>query len=728
MTMQSAPTGMQPVGDVTDEAMVALATTEMPGAILQASGMTTDGEDQFTHDAADTIGAVIVQTNHDADGGGDRPPTPADRTTVSQELPEDSVQQAHAIPRPSVAPDYGHESVGAVEDDPRDAEQIQRPDVPDDEAEPPYGQRQGRPSDREMMKLAFGRRAERDAERKQTFDERLKAVLTKPTRQDFAPVSDIQDGSQSHVTVGDENSKLPSEITSEMKPTAVGDDEGDGHETNDGATESPSTLVGTAAADDVIPETATGIDDDKDESADDDEQDVPLFDSKALDQLLDESTGDSVAIEDFDREVNDRAFESDWLGAHNDISLQAIREELLRKGEYTAHVDDAGNLLSDPDEYRLAVEVKARIILCVHQERSKDQKREFILRSQTGKRILTYEEQRELKNRLIVVQLRLGVDYKSIAKMARVHPNTVRNVENRAAADPNSKLGNTKRPDGRLNPETIEKIAAASKLRAEGKSNPEIAAAFSTDEKTVAKWFKDPPAQGTTTIEDKPDKKPKHSRATTPPHPPQTIKDFAAGDGVPQRHRRVLDRLGQDTEAYIDRLQARAAETRRKVEAVSDIDEMQNFLLCYSQGLALGELRLRNLLRGGGEIDVEEAVPPGDSSPNKAEHEPETILLGTVMAIEADKVFVALSVGGGGVIDNHDNCMVWHAPLEVDKFIRVRVTGFDWRRGLWKLQPVALQTPAPAPGAIAGSYRDDRCSPAADLAGRKAGPKDKEVF
>jgi transposase len=670
--------------------------------------------------------ASITQCDHTSD---DRPPTPDDRATAGGDLTPlfdkwDPELHEDAVSRPSADAEEGRKAVVAAEDAPHDAEQAQGPNVPDDEAEPPSGHRQERLIDSKMIASFVQRRVEMDAEREQAFNERVKAILTKPTRRDSAPVTDVQDGSQSHVTVGDENSKLPSEITSEMKPTAVGDDEGDGHETNDGATESPSTQVGTVAEDDVIPETATGNDDDKDEPAADDVQRVPLFNSKALDQLLDESTGDLVALEDFGREVNVRAFESDWFGSHNDISRQAILEELLRTGEYTAHVDDAGKLLSDPDEYGLADDVNARITVCVHRERSEDQKREFILRSQTGKRILTYEEQRALKNRLIVVQLRLGVDYESIAKMARVHPNTVRNVENRAAADPNSKLGNTKRPDGRFNPETLEKIAAASKLRAEGKSNPEIAAAFNKDEKTVAKWFKDPPAQGTTKIEDKPDKKAKTRRGASSPQP---IKDIAAGDGVPQLHRRALKRLGQGTQAYIDRLQVHAARTRQEVEAVSDIDEMQDFLLCYSLGLALGELRLRNLLSVGGEIDVEEAVPPSDSRPNKADHEPDTILLGTVMAIEPHEVLVALPVGGGGLIDNRDNYLDWHAPPKVDEVVRVRVEGFDWRRGLWKLQEVGAQTPAPAPGAIAGSYRDDRCSPDADLAGRKAGRKEMGV-
>lgn len=696
MTMQSAPTGMQPVGDVTDEAMVALATTEMPGAILQASGMATDGEDQFTHDAVDTIDAVIVQTNHDADGGSDRPPTPADRATVSQELPEDSVQQAHAIPRPSVAPDYGQESVGAVEDDPRDAEQIQRPDVPDDEAEPPYGQRQGRPIDREMMKLAFERRAERDAERKQASDERLNAVLTKPTRRDSAPVTDVQSSCQPQITVGDEGSTLPADITSVIKPTAVGDDEGDGHETNDGATESPSAQVGTVAEDDVIPETATGNDDDKDEPADDEEQRVTHFNIK----VLDESSGDLVALEDFDREVNDRAFQGDWFGAHNDISRQAIREELLRKGEYTAHVDDAGKLLSDPDEYRLADDVNARITVCVHRERSEDQKREFILRSQTGKRILTYEEQRALKNRLIVVQLRLGVDYKSIAKMARVHPNTVRNVENRAAADPNSKLGNTKRPDGRLSPENLQKVATARELRAAGMENSFIALVLDTDLETVGKLLKDPSSKAK--------KKNKHKPVAATKSP----EDLAASDGVPEPHRSSLKHLNKDATAFTEWLKSTAEQARKESEATfghmdsaaataDDLEKLNKSILNHIQRANLETARLRQIVSGGSEAKVQEA-PPADSGSDVAG--PTRVgdcLRGIVESNEAGEVSVTLPVFGGGVIDNPNDFLAMYGPPEAGQAVRVRVVGFDRKRGLWKLQPLGRQTAMPTAAAAA---------------------------
>lgn len=444
-------------------------------------------------------------------------------------------------------------------------------------------------------------------------------------------------------------------------------------------------------------------------------------------KLLDESTGDLVALEDFDREVDDRAFESEWLGAHNDISRQAIREELLRKGEYTAHVDDAGKLLKDPDEYRLAVEVNARITLCVHRERSDDQKREFILRSQTGQRVLSYEEQRELKNRLIVVRLRLGVDYESIAKTFRVSTTTVRNVETRAAADTNSKHGIAKR-DRRVTWSTPENIAEANRLRTENKSSSEIAKLLGTTPATIGKVFKTSASEATTNVEDKPGEKRKAGRATSPMQPPQPIEDIAATDGVPKLHRRNLDDLRKGTQDYIEWLKGEFAKAQGEIEEVADSREaVLKLAIRGGQLIAVANLWLEKKIKAGGEIDVEEATPPGGSSPGKSGHQPAAILRGVVMADDGEELFVALPVGGG-VIDNRDNCLAKYGPLDVGKVIRVRVEGFDWKRGLWRLQPQGRQTPAPAPGAIAGSHRDDRRSPDEKLAGSKAGPKENEVI
>jgi transposase len=545
--------------------------------------------------------------------------------------------------------------------------------------------------------------------------------------------------------------------------------EGEGHEENDAVALEPATLNDAAEADDIdqsegngatgasgnrattVPVTlrknrraklqhggvlrvigaaaaSASADDDETsngssneaEAADDDEGEetgqLQLF-KQAVGSLLDESTGELKAPEDFEHKVDDRAFENEWLGTHTDLSLAVFTAQLLKTGKHTDDVDEKGKLLSDPVKRSMARDIGARITLRVHRGLSPAQKRDFILRAQARGRIRTAAEDRELKRRIVVVGLELGFEYEKIAKMAGVCTQTARNIESREAADPNSKLLNAKRPDGRFKPATREKIAQAGKLRAEGKSNAEIAKIFGTDLDTVGKWFKDPSAR--TNGKGKPEagKKAKAKRAAAA-QSAEAIEDIAAVDGVPELHWLVK----QHTQAYIDRLKACAAEARKEVDAASDIDELLNLSLRFSQGVAFAELRLRKMLSRSGALDVEAAATPGGSSPGKSGNKPDNVLLGIVMADETDEVFVAMPVGGG-VIDNRDNCLDWHAPLEVGGVVRVRVEGFDSKRGLWKLQPQARQTPAPAPGAIAGSHRDKRCSPFTELAGRKAGPK-----
>jgi hypothetical protein len=207
----------------------------------------------------------------------------------------------------------------------------------------------------------------------------------------------------------------------------------------------------------------------------------------------------------------------------------------------------------------------------------------------------------------------------------------------------------------------------------------------------------------------------------------ESIEDIAASEGVPELHRRALKFLVKDTQDYIDRLKAHAATAQEEVEKVSDIEELLKCSLFCSMGLAFAELRLRKMLSGGGDNDVKEAIPSGNSCPDKADHEPGSILLGTVMAIETGEVFVALPVGAG-VIDNRDNCFDGYTKPEVGKVVRVRAEGFDSKWPTVKCKPLGRQTPAPALGAsVTRSDRDDRCSPDKRLAGLKAGPKETEV-
>ena len=447
-----------------------------------------------------------------------------------------------------------------------------------------------------------------------------------------------------------------------------------------------------------------------------DSKSVPHFFKQELSALLDETMGELVALEDFNRKVDDQAFENEWFGNHTELSLAAMKAEHLRKGTCTAHVDGAGILLSDPEEYRLAVKFGVRITLCVHGERSDDERLEFVLRSQAGKRILSYEEQRVLTNRLIEVQLRLGVDYNEIAKMAGVHPNTVRNVETRASADDNSKPGITKK-DRRIKASTAENIAEANRLRAEGKTNSQIATLLDTSPATVAKWFQ-PPAEPA-------GKKAKTVRDTSATQSTDVLKAFMANEGIPKVHRLAVEHLKQDQQTYAERLKACEGKAHEAVDAVSDsIDEILNLSLYGAHLRAAAEWRLRQLLAPPCEASVE-ASPPSDSLSDAIG----TVLLGTVLDIEPDGVYVVLPVGSGvtGVIDNRNNRLATKGPLERGKLVRVRIDRFDSERDLWDLTLLGQQTFARAERARAVRHDlDDRCKPSDEVADLKPGPKGKE--
>ena len=281
------------------------------------------------------------------------------------------------------------------------------------------------------------------------------------------------------------------------------------------------------------------------ESAADEKQTMPQRHNKELAELLDELTGELVALKDFPHEIDDRAFEHEWLGKHTDLSLTVFQAELLKTRKHTDDVDRNGKLLSDPVKSRLARGSGARITVRVHHELSEDQKIAFILCLQARDRDRTQEDNQELKRRIIQRWLALGLDYDEIAKLASVCANTVRNVEKRAADDSNSKLGNTKRPDRLYKPATLEKIAKASRLRAEGKDNSEIAKALDTDPDSVGKWLKDPPAEGTTKNKDKPSKKPKASRGDSEAEPEDMTDAVATVDSVPEVHHQETEYPGQ---------------------------------------------------------------------------------------------------------------------------------------------------------------------------------------
>jgi len=460
----------------------------------------------------------------------------------------------------------------------------------------------------------------------------------------------------------------------------------------------------------------------------DEKQTVPRFFKQELAALLDESTGDLVALENFEGVVDVEFYRRYWFGSHLEDSLLAIEDEHRRKGKCTFHVDGAGKLLDDPDKFLLAVKNGVAITLCVHQGKTEDENIAHILRPQFCNRVLTTEERRKLRNEWIEVQLRLGADYDLIAKMAGVCPQTVRNVETRAASDGISNSGFTKRPDGRFKLSTRKKIAEAGRLRAEGKDNPEIAAVFGEKVETVDKWFKDPRARGKTKDKKKHGKKPKTSRGNSAAQPTDMSEAITANNGIPRIDRLVLGRTGQGTQAYIEWLEAADAKARAEVDATADNLEELGRLYLYSKQLkATLDIRLRKVLYTGGEVDIEEGTT-GDSYPDGAGSVAAPVLLGTVTEIQHDKAFVALVNGSSGVIDNRDNGFAWKVSLVQGQIVRVRVEEFNSERGLANLRPMGRQSFSQADCVSAFTPRlNDLCSPDTEIAGLKIGPKEEEV-
>jgi hypothetical protein len=460
----------------------------------------------------------------------------------------------------------------------------------------------------------------------------------------------------------------------------------------------------------------------------DEEQAVPRFFKQELAALLDESTGNLVSLEDFEGEVDVEFYRRYWFGSHLEDSLLAIEDEHRRKGKCVFHVDRAGKLLDDPDKFLLAVKNGVAITLCVHRGQNDDQNIAHILRPQFCNRVLTTEERRKLRNEWIEVQLRLGVDYETIANMAGVCPNTVRNVEARAAADSHPNSGFTKRPDRRFKPSTRNNIAEAGRLRAEGKDNSEIAALLGEKVETVNKWLKDPPAQGNTKDKKQLGKKPKTSRATSAAQPTEMTDTIAANEGIPRIDRLVLERTGQGTQAYIEWLEAADAKARADINGTADNLEELGPLYLYSKQLkATLDIRLRKILYTGGEVHVEEGTT-GDSYPDGAGSVADPILLGIVTEIKPDEAFVALVNGSSGLIANRDNGFASKGSLVQGQIVRVRVEEFNSERGFANLRLMGRQSFSQADCANAFTPRlNDLCSPDTELAGLKVGHKEEGV-
>lgn len=211
--------------------------------------------------------------------------------------------------------------------------------------------------------------------------------------------------------------------------------------------------------------------------------------------------------------------------------------------------------------------------------------------------------------------------------------------------------------------------------------------------------------------------------------PTQPIEDITGNDGIAPVHRLALESIGQDAQAYVERLEAASAEASEAVDAAADsVEELLHLFLYGSQVAAAANLRLGQLLNAPSEV-ADEETPPGDSYPDSGGCKAGDILQGSVMAIEPDEVFVALPLGVTGVIDNRGNSLTWKEPLEQGKVVRVEVEGIDSDRGLVNIRLLGRQSVSKADCANAfGPRLDDRSFPDTKLASLKAGPKEKEVI
>jgi hypothetical protein len=687
MTMQSAPTGIQLADDVTEEAMVALATTGMPGAILQASGPVTDGDDSSTHAVADKISGVIVETDPDAAGGV--AVSPPDHHSDADEPTHAEMQTERGV-----APDDFH---AGSHDETADDEDYRQPDISGGESD-----------------------GSADSE---------------------GPEVEGVSESDAAGTPSPDDSETEVEAVATSSTTGS-DDEGHCHETNDGATASPSTQVGTAAADNVTLKTAAGNDD----AVEGDSHEVRAT-AMTLTEVGDVTPGVTAAVigevtpaasstdnlhatEDSDNKIDDRRFQQHWYGHRTAEGRAALRTTLLTSGKHVAHVDDEDNLLSDPEVYRMARDLDVPITKRVHRGWNHSEKLMFIFKNQGTDRVLTTKEHRKLRNERMRVMLLLEMSYDAIAQRTGVSENTVRSVEDSFTSDTNSKSGIRKK-DRRVKWSTPENIAEARRLRAEKKTDSEIAKALGTTSATISKLFQDPATKARKTNKHKPGKKQTASRNTAPmPLPPEMTRREPHNNTMPIGHvpwllKGLLKHLRLDTQAYDERRERSQAKARRAFEtAAGDADELLDL---YLYGISLpieAHSNCEVLLDSLGK--VRDALPDGSLTATD-EHEAGNVGVGTVKDVKQDGKPVG-PPDDDCVIDESHYSPPSSAKPDQGNDVRASVINPDADRDLVKRQ--ASGQPLATPHACANAMTpnlDDRMSPHVELADRKAGPQAKAV-
>jgi hypothetical protein len=311
----------------------------------------------------------------------------------------------------------------------------------------------------------------------------------------------------------------------------------------------------------------------------------------------------------------------------------------------------------------------------------------------------------------------------TLKKIAKVLGVSIATVAARRDLRLNSDGGTMSKPDARRKYDDHQKREAV-RLVKEGMPKADVARQLCMSVKAVEraeKEEKEREAGGAPAKKDKGKKK-------TPARRKEPIEDLAASDGVPRVHQPAVQDLGLNAQGYMELVKAERARALENSKAVADEKHGNLKQAVYHAHMAeIFNSRLQPSLSDAGDAGTDE-VPPGDSCPEGAGYEAGEILRGTVLDIKAEVVFVKLPKGDGGVINARDEGLTWQAPPKGGGDVRVRVNGFDSKRGCWDLQLVGQQTVAPAPAATAArSDSDDRSSPYPNLAGRKAGPKEMGV-
>jgi hypothetical protein len=199
----------------------------------------------------------------------------------------------------------------------------------------------------------------------------------------------------------------------------------------------------------------------------------------------------------------------------------------------------------------------------------------------------------------------------------------------------------------------------------------------------------------------------------------EDIEDIAASDGVPELHRRALERLDLPPKEYACLDEECRDQAQQDIEKISTDDaELVRYDLYGKYLMDFAQELLEQRCRSGAEEDVVEEAP-GASSPDAGGYEADEVLDGAVHVDEPDVALVSLPTGDRGAIAEGDTGVTRLAVTEKGDEARARVNGFDPEAGQPDRESMAQDDRTRA----AEPNLDDRASPYEKHFGRKGEPK-----